>query len=80
MKAKNNSAKPATEELPAIKFEGLIKARTTKEAELDFTLIARRDGKKVPEVARQVFNDFIAADKGTNPEFWKGREPKAKAA
>lgn len=67
MKPKKTPSNPPAAKLV---FDGLIKARTTKQAESDFALIASREGKKVPELARQVFNSAIRTDKDQHPDFW----------
>lgn len=44
-------------------FDGMIKARVPKTVETQFNRAARRRLKKVPELAREVFNDFLAREK-----------------
>ena len=60
------NSKPAKNTAPAVEklvFDGMIKSRTTKQTEIDFAAIAKARGKKVPELARELFNDFIAREK-----------------
>ncbi len=44
-------------------FGGLIKARVPKAVESAFNESALRRGKKPAELAREVFNDFIARER-----------------
>lgn len=48
---------------PKLVFDGLIKARVPKQVELDFMFAASRRGKTPTELAREVFNHFLAEEK-----------------
>lgn len=48
---------------PKLVFDGMIKARVTKQVEVDFLMAAARRGKTQTELAREVFNNFLAEEK-----------------